>query len=133
MTEKQKPPSERLIRWQLRLVRKVARAYVRFRFLEPVVSQNPDDTPGKRSIRWTPESAHYVIDVRNALIDAVEDQPDRKELIAAWIQILIDDSTIRAQESRLIGLLAPILSERKLDPMIALRKIRHGRPGRRAA
>ncbi len=134
MTEKQsKPPTERLIPWQLHLVKKVAKAFHRLRFLEPVVSQNLDDSPGSRSIRWTPESAHYVVDVRNALARAIEDQPDRKALIAAWVRILADDSTIRTQESRIIGLLAPVLSDRELDPMTALRHIKRGRPLRRAA
>lgn len=124
---KQGPTTDRLIAWQLNLVKQVMKAYLRLRFLPELVAQNLDDTPGARSSRWTVNSCHYVIDIQHALRDALKDQPDKKELIAAWVRMLADDRTIRETESRLIGLLAPILQSRKLDPGLALRTIRRKR------
>jgi hypothetical protein len=123
--------SPRLKHWELKLVRSVARAYARMRCLPTMIAQNVDDSPGARSMRWNPDSAHFVIDTQKALTAVLENQPDRLALIKAWARIVIDDSVIRETESRLISLVAPVFQARGLDPAIYFRHIKQGRLDRR--
>jgi hypothetical protein len=99
-----------------KLVTKVTECYQKMRYLPPVVSQNLDDLPGAQSMKWTPSSCHFVVDVRNALQFAIANQPDRPELIKAWTRLLLDSTQIGESEVRLIRLLAPVLRDRNLEP-----------------
>lgn len=110
--------SVRLANWQRRLFRKVVDTYLEKRTLQPVVASNVDPTPGAQSHRWSPGTAHFVIDVQHALRDAIKDQTDRKELSAAWARLLVDESHIGLKEARLIGLVAPLMKARQLDPAL---------------
>jgi hypothetical protein len=105
------------------------------KYLPGVVSQNLDDSPDARSMKWTPDSANFVIDVRKALTVALENQPDVRGLAQAWARILADQSTIRETESRLVALVAPVFLARSLEPNLYFRKarFRHNEQRRAAA
>lgn len=107
---------------------------MRLRFLPEVVAQNLDDTPGAgRSLRWNVDSAHFVIDVRNALSFAFANQHDKEGLWRAWVRFLRDDSTIRESEARLIQLAAPVFRKRGLEPIRYFTHIKRGRGEQREA
>jgi hypothetical protein len=122
-----KPDRERTRLRQLRLVRKVAECYQSLQYAMPLTASNPDPSPGARSLRWTPNTTHFIIDVEHAVRDATANQLDALELRAAWAQIIDDPSTIRESELKLIRLLAPILERRELEPYKYFRRIRRGR------
>ena len=102
-------------------------------YLQPTAASTIDDAPGSHSQKWTPESAHYKIDVSHAVRDALANRQDAQELNAAWVRLQDDSSIIRETEITLIRLVAPILKERGLEPALYFRKIRQGGVKRRAA
>lgn len=117
----------RLIPWQRRLVLKVVQVYAELRFAEPIVSSNPDPSPGTRSQKWTPDGCHYRVDIEHAIRDAIANQPDKNELRAAWERLQEDASTIREDATKLIHLLAPIIDKRGLEPHDYFTRVRRGR------
>jgi hypothetical protein len=115
---------------ELKLVRAVAKCYLQMKLLPPLTAQNLDETPGARSQKWTPNAAHFVIDVRHALESILVNRPDASELVQAWVNILADGDTIRESGVTLIGLLAPVIAARGLEPWGYFRQIRRGSPER---
>lgn len=129
---------------QRELFTAVARAYVACR-QAPVISAsrlNPAeatygavgslDTPN-RTIRWTPNVAHYICDVELAVRKALELKPEaeRPALRDAWERLLEDDSRVDAIQRRAIQLLAGSFYRRELHPREYFRPNRH--PQKRGA
>ena len=109
MSEKGVAPKQREV------VTKVAATYRRMKHLPPVVSQNLDETPDSRSLKWSPTSCHFVADVENALRAALAGRPNRQELIKAWVRLCVDsDSVIGPYEAELIALMYPLIRARGL-------------------
>lgn len=117
--------STRLAPWERTIVRKVIRQFRLLRNLPPVTALNPDPVMRLLSVRWSPETAHYVIDVRRALAYAVTHRPDRHQLIDSWALLVAKgDFRVGMVEARLIRLLAPIFRDRQFDPALYFRASR---------
>lgn len=113
------------------LVTAVAQVYKQFRTLPPIAAINPDPHPASRSIRWSPDTAAFIIDVEKALQFAMENKLDANTLKNAWKQLQTDPSTINKDAARLIRILAPVLGRRGLHPRSYFRQNRY--PHRKAA
>jgi hypothetical protein len=108
-------------RWaeQRRLVVLVIAAYRAVQTLEPVIAFNPDPESRSRTNRWSPDSAHYKVDVENTIRRVIEAKPEseRQALWAAWTNLLTDDDgKIGKDEQRLVRLLSGPAYTKKLHP-----------------
>jgi hypothetical protein len=116
--------------WECRLVRDVVKAYGLIKELPVLGAVNPDPSPVTHARRWSPDSAHFCIDVDHAVRDACNGD---FELQAPWKHLLVDETVIRKADAKLIRRLARLLEARGLHPAKYFRKIHHGSPQRRAA
>lgn len=98
------------------LVVSVANAYAWCRNLPAICATNPDPNTSRRSSRWTPDTAGFVIDTERAIAKVIGDQHDRDVLFAAWKQLQEDDAVIGVDGARLIRLAAPIFAKHGLRP-----------------
>jgi|GEM_PF-3468027 len=121
-------------RWQEQrcLVGLVAAAYRAVNSLPPTIAMNHDEQARNRSSRWSPDTAHYGIDVQNTVQRVIEAKPEdeRGELWAAWEALLKDDTKLGNAEQKLIRLLAGPFFTKKLHPRLYFRSNRyaHRRP-----
>jgi len=98
------------------LVAAVAQVYKQFRMLPPVSAINFDSSPTSRSLKWSPETAHFIIDIEKALQFALDNKADVDALSNAWRRLQTDITIIDKDCARLIRLLAPVLHRRGLHP-----------------
>lgn len=113
-------------RWeeQSRLVKLVVTAYRAVKELPPLVAMNCDLSPQSRSCRWSPDSAHYGIDIENTVRRVIQakSEAERPTLWTAWKNLLVDPDRIGKDEQRLIRLLAGPLYTKKLHPGLYFRR-----------
>lgn len=115
------------------LVRKVIEGYLAVLFLEPLVAFEYEETR-RGSKKWSPDSAHYSIDVSNTVRRVIEAKPesDRPELWTAWDNLLADpDGKLGKTGERLVKLLAGPFYTKKLHPALYFRPNPH--PQRKTA
>lgn len=121
-------------RWaeQRRLVGLVVAAYRAVKDLPCIAALNPDPTSRGNSNRWSPDSAHYAVDVENTVRRVIESKPEaeRTALAKAWAALLSDDAKIGKEEQRLIRLLAGPMYTKQLHPGLYFRTNRY--PQRRS-
>lgn len=114
-------------RWQeqRRLVGICVAAYRAVKDLPAIGAFNPDIQ--SRSPRWTPESAHYAIDIENTVRRVIGSKPTevQEELWVAWESLLTGDAKIGRSEQKLVRALAPILFHKKMHPSDYFRPNRH--------
>jgi len=113
-------------RWaeQRRLVMLVIAAYRAVQDLQPVIAFDPDPESRSRTNRWSPDSAHYAVDVENTIRRVIEAKPESEHpaLWAAWRNLLSDDEgKLGKAEQRLIHLLAGPMYTKKLHPGLYFR------------
>jgi hypothetical protein len=86
---------------------------------------NPDVQ--SRSPKWTPDSAHYAIDIENTVRRVIESkpEPERPDLWRAWESLLTDDAKISKASEKLIKALAPKLYRNELHPGLYFRPNKH--------
>jgi hypothetical protein len=112
-------------RWeeQRRLVMVVIAAYRAVQTLEPVIAFNADPDSRSRSNRWSPDSAHYKVDVENTVRRIIEAKAghERPALWTAWANLLKDDGQLGNVEQRLIRLLSGSMYRKQLHPGLYFR------------
>jgi len=116
-------------RWaeQRRLVVLVVAAFRAVKDLSPVIAFNPDPDSGSNTNRWSPDSAHYAVDVENTVRRVIESKPEteRLALVKAWEALLSDDGKLDKDEQNLIRLLSGPMYAKRLHPGLYFRVNRY--------
>lgn len=120
-TRSEKKP--RLLPGQRRFMERLLDCFRRCKYSEPVTAFNCD--PLAVSTKWSPLTAHLVIDVERAVEAVIKRQPNAKELRDSWEQLVRNEERIgplRPAEILLIRVLVPCLEARGVSPETYFRK-----------
>ena len=88
-------------------------AYKRVKNYPALCAVDPDPDSTSRSIKWTPQFAHFIVDVENAVSEALKEFP---ELQSAFFALVAGETVPEAIAQQVFSRCGRFFKSRKLDP-----------------
>jgi hypothetical protein len=105
-------------------------AWVKIRSLAPIVSSNPDPDPVKRNEKLTYNLIDWIVDIENATLKALENQPGLQQ---AWFAIAMESAVNVNDRHETLQRCGRVYAHRELAPWQYWRRNRyiHREPSKR--